>query len=140
MSLTMDRMAELFEHDKHAIYVIQNAIDDLPNRTDGRNVWPAVSELPVNEFGDVCIFTRAFPWGFLGGIGDPKHFEGYVNKSIQNDDTKFGSNLTYYNKDVFGSISYWHCNQAELCAWLNHHHEVGHGLQSYFITLSSPEY
>ena len=192
----MSGMAEVSEQDKQANHQLQNAVNDLPNKTDVKTVWPAVSEIPVNEFGDVWIFTRAFPWLFPGGIGDPKVFEGHVSdwgemmlfyedgrfakdpifpfyamnyvirqrnsssgsffidkfhsgcphsleelkKSIQNGDTKFVNNLTYYNKRVYGSTSYWHHKRAELYAWLNHHIEVGHGPPSYFITLSCAEY
>ena len=36
--------------------------------------WPALSQRPVNEFGDTKIIACAVPWLFPGGFGDPKDF------------------------------------------------------------------
>lgn len=63
-----------------------------------------------------------------------------LKEQIQNGDTSFINSLTYYNKRVKGSNSYWHQKRSELYTWINHHVEVGNGVPTFFITLSCAEY
>ena len=63
-----------------------------------------------------------------------------LKKSITNGDTQFVNRLTYFNKRVKGSTSFWYQKRAEVYSWLNHHVEQKNGPPSFFITLSCSEY
>ena len=60
--------------------------------------------------------------------------------AIEEGNTSFVNNLTYFNQRVKGSNSYWFKKRSELYTWINHHVEVGHGAPMFFITLSCAEY
>lgn len=158
--------------------------------------WPDIQSTAVNEYGDVKVFARAFPWLFPGGFGDPIDYPqslgewgsqmlfyedarfmvdpifcffalNYVirhrNSSsgrffidkfqkdcpetlsdlktkIEEGDTTFINSLSYYNKRVKGTNSYWSHKRSEVYSWINHHVEVGNGAPMFFITLSCAEY
>ena len=63
-----------------------------------------------------------------------------LKQKIQEGDTSFVNSLTYYNKRVIGSNSYWNQKRSEVYSWINHHIEVGNGAPNFFITLSCAEY
>ena len=63
-----------------------------------------------------------------------------LKESIESGDTQFVNRLTYFNKRVKGSTSFWYQKRAEVYSWLNHHVEQKHGPPSFFITLSCSEY
>ena len=63
-----------------------------------------------------------------------------LKDTIRSGDTKFVNHLTYYNKRIKGSTSYWFQKRAEVYAWINEHMQLGHGAPTFFITLSCAEY
>ena len=63
-----------------------------------------------------------------------------LKEQILNGDTRFINQLTYFNKRVHGSNSYWIGKCSEVYSWINHHIEVGNGAPMFFITLSCAEY
>jgi len=58
--------------------------------------WPAIGDLPVNEYGTTRIFARAFPWLFPGGIGDIKDCD-----DPEKDLLSWGDRLLYYQDGRF---------------------------------------
>ena len=71
--------------------------------------------------------------------GCPDTLEELKNK-IEAGDTTFINSLTYWNKRVKGSTSYWFQKRSELCTWINYHVEKGNGAPNFFITLSCAEH
>ena len=69
----------------------------------------------------------------------PKNLDE-LKKSIEQKNTKFVNQLTYYCQSIKGSSPYWFHKKHELYSWVNHHVEAGHGPPSFFITLSCAEY
>jgi hypothetical protein len=63
-----------------------------------------------------------------------------LQQAINDGDTKFVNNLTYYSKRVKGSNPYWMQKRSELYSWIQHHADVGNGVPMFFITLSCAEY
>ena len=63
-----------------------------------------------------------------------------LKEQIENGNTSFVNSLTYYNKRVKGSNSYWAHKRSEVYTWINHHVECGNGAPMFFITLSCAEY
>jgi len=57
--------------------------------------WPAVSDVPINEYGSTRIFAQAFPWLFPGGIGDVKDHPGSISD--------WGKQLLYYEDGRFAA-------------------------------------
>ena len=55
---------------------IQDAVRKSPNKDAISMDFPAVSSVPISEFGDKKIFALSFPWLFPGGIGDVNDFPG----------------------------------------------------------------
>ena len=189
-------MAPLSEVDKEINSELREAVDQSENRQNINVAWPSIGQRAVNEYSDLKIFARAFPWLFPGGLGDPKShpqslsdwgslmlfyedtrfacdnifpffalnyiirhrnstsgsffidkFHQYcpetleeLKQKIQEGDTSFINSLTYYNKRVIGSNSYWNQKRSEVYSWINHHIEVGNGAPMFFITLSCAEY
>ena len=175
---------------------LQNSVDKSSNKRNVSTAWPMSSQTAVNEYSNLKIFARAFPWLFPGGFGDLNDFPqslgdwgslmlfyedarfaqdkifcffalNYVirhrnstsggffinnfqkncpetledlKKSIEDGDTSFINSLSYYNKRVKGSNSYWAQKKAEVYSWINHHVEVGNGVPTFFITLSCAEH
>ena len=188
--------AQMSEDDQEIAAELQDTIDNSQNKRGITTTWPALEEKAVNEFSDVKVFARSFPWLFPGGLGDPKDFPQslgewgslmifyedarfaqdkifvfyalnyiirhrnatsgsfFIDKfqqncpetlddlkdKIQKGDTSFVNSLTYYNKGVKGSNSYWAHKRSEVYAWMNHHVEVGNGAPMFFITLSCAEH
>jgi hypothetical protein len=71
--------------------------------------------------------------------GGPENLDE-LKATIQKGDLSFVNRLTYYNKRVKGSCSYWFQKRAQVYSWINHHVEVGNGPPLFFITLSCGEY
>ena len=71
--------------------------------------------------------------------GGPKNLEE-LKETIRKGDLRFVNRLTYYNKRVKGSTSYWYQKRNEVYTWINHHIEKGHGPPLFFITLTCAEY
>ncbi len=63
-----------------------------------------------------------------------------LQQELKNGNTAFLDKITYFNKRIRGSASYWRAKRAELYMWINHHAEQGNGLPTFFITLSCAEY
>lgn len=72
---------------------LQSAVRASPKKREMVMDWPAVSQLPVSEFGSKKIFCMAFPWLFPGGIGDVKDFPGDMGR--------WGSMLLHYEDGRF---------------------------------------
>ena len=53
---------------------LQNAVDGSSKKRNIHTAWPASSDIAVNEYSNLKIFARAFPWLFPGGFGDPNDF------------------------------------------------------------------
>lgn len=79
------------------------------------------------------FFLQSFPCGGPETLKDLK-------ETITKGDHRFINSLTYFNKRVHGSNSYWMQKRSEVYAWINHHVEVGNGAPMFFITLSCAEY
>lgn len=79
------------------------------------------------------FFVKAF------SKGCPRSLEE-LQQQIRNGNMSFINSLTYYNKRVKGSNSYWRAKRSELYTWINHHVEKGNGVPMFFITLSCAEY
>ena len=189
-------MGPLSEIDSEINSELREAVDQSSNRGNINVSWPSIGQRAVNEYSDLKIFVRAFPWLFPGGLGDAKlhpqslgdwgslmlfyedarfasdsifpffalnyiirhrnstsggffidKFHQYcpdtleeLKQKIQEGDTSFINSLTYYNKRVIGSNSYWNQKRSEVYSWINHHIEVGNGAPTFFITLSCAEY
>jgi hypothetical protein len=71
--------------------------------------------------------------------GCPQSLEE-LQQQIRKGNLSFINSLTYYNKRIKGSNSYWRSKRAELYTWINHHVEKGNGVPMFFITLSCAEY
>jgi Helitron helicase-like domain at N-terminus len=71
--------------------------------------------------------------------GGPENLEE-LKECIKNGDLEFVNRLTYFNKRVKGSTSFWFQKRAEVYSWINHHVEAGNGPPTFFITLSCAEY
>jgi hypothetical protein len=69
----------------------------------------------------------------------PRNLED-LKASIEVGDLQFVNRLTYFNKRVKGSTSFWYQKRAEVYSWLNYHVENKHGPPTFFITLSCGEY
>ena len=188
--------ANLSESDEDINETLQKTVEMSPNKKSINMSWPKISKTAVNEYSDVKVFCRAFPWLFPGGFGDPKDYPQSVGewgsqmlfyedarfivdpifsffalnyiirhrnassgrffiekfqqncpdtledlkKEIEAGDTTFINSLSYYNKRVKGSNSYWKQKRSELYTWINHHVDVGNGVPMFFITLSCAEY
>lgn len=63
-----------------------------------------------------------------------------LTEQIENGNLNFINNLTYYNRRQKGSTPYWNLKRSEVYAWINYHYQMGHGIPSFFITLSCAEY
>ena len=53
---------------------LQDTVDKSSRKRNINTPWPASSQTAVNEYSNIKIFARAFPWLFPGGFGDPKDF------------------------------------------------------------------
>lgn len=63
-----------------------------------------------------------------------------LKQQLASGNTSFLRNLSYYNKRIKGSTSYWFQKRSEVFAWINQHVSMGNGAPTYFITLSCAEY
>ena len=63
-----------------------------------------------------------------------------LKENIKNGDLRFVNRLTYFNKRIKGSTSYWFQKRNEVYTWINHHIEKGNGPPLFFITLTCAEY
>jgi len=63
-----------------------------------------------------------------------------LQEQILKGDTSFINNLTYYCRRVKGSSAYWNQKRGEVYSWINYHVQQGHGVPTFFITLSCAEY
>ena len=63
-----------------------------------------------------------------------------IQDEIKKGNQSFIDKISYYSKKVRGSAGYWRAKKAELYSWIHHHVEQGHGMPSFFITLSCAEY
>ena len=79
------------------------------------------------------FFVKAFSKGCPGSLEE-------LQQQIRKGNLSFINSLTYYNKRVKGSNSYWRSKRAELYTWINYHVEHGNGVPMFFITLSCAEY
>ena len=87
------RTTEMSDENKTINDELQAAVNSSSKRSEIVMDWPAVSKLPVSEFGSKKIFCMAFPWLFPGGIGDIKDFPGDMGK--------WGSMLLHYEDGRF---------------------------------------
>ncbi len=78
---------------KEANRVLRNAVSESPKQKEIVVDWPAVSDLPVNEFSDKRLFALAFPWLFPGGVGDVKDHPGSVSQ--------WGKHMLFYDDGRF---------------------------------------
>jgi hypothetical protein len=79
------------------------------------------------------FFVKAFSKGCPRSLQE-------LQQQIRNGNMSFINSLTYYNKRVKGSSSYWRAKRSELYTWINYHVEKGNGVPMFFITLSCAEY
>ena len=79
------------------------------------------------------FFVNRFSSGCSGDVES-------LREAILEGKSGFVNEITYFNKIIEGSDSYWRFKRDELHSWINHHVEVGSGRPSYFITLSCAEY
>ena len=63
-----------------------------------------------------------------------------LKEEIENGNTSWIEQLSYYSQRVIGSPGYWRAKRSEVYSWINHHIEAGHGPPTFFITLSCAEY
>ena len=85
--------APLPERDQIINDSLQEVVDKSPVKKNITVDWPAVSSLPVSEYGDKKIFALAFPWLFPGGIGDAKDYPGK--------EPEWGKHLLFYEDGRF---------------------------------------
>ena len=69
----------------------------------------------------------------------PKDLED-LKDDIKSGNTSFVNNLTYYSKRITGSSEYWRQKRGEVYTWINSHVQLGHGVPTFFITLSCAEF
>ena len=85
---------------------VKQAVDNSKQKKGITVEWPTRSQLPVNEYGHIRIFARAFPWLFPGGIGDIKDFEGDIktwgDMLLRYEDGRFATD----NFFVFFALNY----------------------------------
>lgn len=63
-----------------------------------------------------------------------------LQEQIENGNTQWIDQITYYAKNVRGSAAFWRSKKAEVYSWINHHVQKEHGAPHFFITLSCAEY
>jgi hypothetical protein len=63
-----------------------------------------------------------------------------LQAELRKGNTKYLDKISYYSQKVRGSPGFWRTKRAELLSWINYHAERGHGLPTFFITLSCAEY
>ena len=75
---------------------LQEAVKTSPSKKNIHMDWPEVAEIPVNEYSNIRIFARAFPWLFPGGYGDIKDYSNPEKAAAS-----WGKRLLYYEDGRF---------------------------------------
>lgn len=75
---------------------LQAAVSASPSKKGINMDWPEVEDVPVNEYSNVRIFARAFPWLFPGGFGDVQDYPNPDKAAAE-----WGKRLLYYEDARF---------------------------------------
>ena len=85
--------AQLSPDDEDISNALKETIGSSKQKRNINVTWPELSKTAVNEYSDMKVFVRAFPWLFPGGFGDPKDFPGTLGE--------WGSLMLFYEDARF---------------------------------------
>ena len=63
-----------------------------------------------------------------------------LQEKVRQGNMDWVNRICYFTQRVTGSAGYWRAKRREVHTWINYHASRGHGLPSFFITLSCAEY
>jgi hypothetical protein len=86
-----------------------------------------------NNQGSGGFFVKTF---YEGG---PKTLEE-LQEQVSAGHLEWLDRIAYFSQCVPGSSAYWRARRREVFAWISYHVEKGHGVPTFFITLSCAEY
>ena len=102
----LDNEIELSPKDSRVCDVLQSQVNASNKKKEITVEWPTRQQEPINEYGPIKVFARAYPWLFPGGIGDIKDYDNdmknWAEMLLRYEDGRFAKDKFF----VFFALNY----------------------------------